>query len=81
METSDTSTWRVELVNKFSINDAEDNTKTAFTTGKTVLKETETKIQKLVNVIRVQLKPNGRESQIEEIDTVKNPPLPTTNQI
>ena len=81
METSDTSTWRVELVNKFSINDAEDNTKTAFTTGKTVLKETETKIQKLVNVIRVQLKPNGRESQIEEIDTVKNPPLPTTNQV
>ena len=81
METSDTSTWRVELVNKFSINDAEDNTKTAFTTGKTVLKETETKIQKLVNVIRVQLKPNGRESQNEEIDTVKNPPLPTTNQI
>ena len=51
METSDTSTWRVELVNKFNINDAEDNTKTAYTTGKKVLKETETKIQKLATDI------------------------------
>ena len=51
MESSDTSTWRVELLDKFSIKDAEDKTRTAFTTGKIVFKETETKIVKLVKSV------------------------------
>ena len=63
METSDTSTWRVELVNKFNINDAEDNTKTAYTTGKKVLKETETKIQKLATDIETESNKCEREDK------------------
>ena len=63
METSDTSTWRVELVNKFNIKDAEDNTKIQ-------------KIQKLTTDIETESKDarekiNNGDSRGDTIETSK----------
>ena len=76
MESSDTSTWRVELLDKFSIKDAEDNTKTAFTTGKIVFKQTEIKIKKLVKSIDTESKDarekiNNGDSRSKTIENLK----------
>ena len=76
MESSDTSTWRVELLDKFSIKDAEDKTRTAFTTGKIVFKETETKIVKLVKSIDTESKDarekiNNGDSRSKTIENLK----------
>ena len=51
-----TSTWRVELVEQFNINEAEETTKKAYTTEKEVLTETETKIRRLASKNREELK-------------------------
>ena len=76
MESNDTSTWRVEQLDKFSIKDAEDKTRNAYATGKSVFQETETKIVKLIESIDTESKDargkiNNGDSRNKTIENLK----------